>query len=153
MKLLCYFSYFFLSLNGSKLRNEENLMFLILWGMFSLVRAIIPEATFLWCRWENTVNTADVVINVWTDLIIIVGYRSVPSFFFSFGSKVFDLIFFLFSPHMWLFLMQWLNNCVGQKNYVTFISLMATSLIWVGIWFFFTSDSVEKFHFSDCIFM
>jgi palmitoyltransferase len=29
---------------------------------------------------------------------------------------------------VWL---QWLNNCVGYKNYVTFISLMATGLAWV----------------------
>ncbi|XP_077220468.1 putative protein S-acyltransferase 19 [Tasmannia lanceolata] len=28
---------------------------------------------------------------------------------------------------------RWLNNCVGRKNYVTFISLMATSLIWLVI--------------------
>ncbi|KAJ8747798.1 hypothetical protein K2173_006951 [Erythroxylum novogranatense] len=26
---------------------------------------------------------------------------------------------------------RWLNNCVGYKNYVTFISLMATSLVWL----------------------
>lgn len=26
---------------------------------------------------------------------------------------------------------RWLNNCVGHKNYVTFISLMATSLVWL----------------------
>ncbi|KAE9454825.1 hypothetical protein C3L33_13271, partial [Rhododendron williamsianum] len=25
----------------------------------------------------------------------------------------------------------WLNNCVGRKNYITFISLMATSVIWL----------------------
>ncbi|ONK61037.1 uncharacterized protein A4U43_C08F25590 [Asparagus officinalis] len=30
---------------------------------------------------------------------------------------------------------RWLNNCVGRKNYVTFISLMATSLIWLVIEF------------------
>ncbi|GAB2215892.1 hypothetical protein Droror1_Dr00023653 [Drosera rotundifolia] len=35
---------------------------------------------------------------------------------------------------------QWLNNCVGRKNYITFICLMAVSLFWlitecgVGIW-------------------
>ncbi|KAK6918032.1 Palmitoyltransferase, DHHC domain [Dillenia turbinata] len=28
---------------------------------------------------------------------------------------------------------RWLNNCVGRKNYVTFISLMAFSLIWLII--------------------
>ncbi|KAK4484335.1 hypothetical protein RD792_006912 [Penstemon davidsonii] len=28
---------------------------------------------------------------------------------------------------------RWLNNCVGRKNYVTFISLMATSLVWLVI--------------------
>ncbi|XP_008798218.2 probable protein S-acyltransferase 19 isoform X1 [Phoenix dactylifera] len=28
---------------------------------------------------------------------------------------------------------RWLNNCVGRKNYITFISLMATSLIWLAI--------------------
>uniref|UniRef100_A0A5B7B8K2 S-acyltransferase n=1 Tax=Davidia involucrata TaxID=16924 RepID=A0A5B7B8K2_DAVIN len=28
---------------------------------------------------------------------------------------------------------RWLNNCVGRKNYVTFISLMAISLIWLVI--------------------
>ncbi|KAK1325846.1 putative S-acyltransferase [Acorus calamus] len=27
---------------------------------------------------------------------------------------------------------RWLNNCVGRKNYMTFISLMATSLIWLA---------------------
>ncbi|GLJ39983.1 hypothetical protein SUGI_0818020 [Cryptomeria japonica] len=26
---------------------------------------------------------------------------------------------------------RWLNNCVGKKNYVTFVSLMATSLTWL----------------------
>ncbi|KAI8526708.1 hypothetical protein RHMOL_Rhmol12G0016600 [Rhododendron molle] len=26
---------------------------------------------------------------------------------------------------------RWLNNCVGRKNYLTFISLMATSVIWL----------------------
>ena len=30
-----------------------------------------------------------------------------------------------------LFPVQWLNNCVGRKNYSTFLSLMAASLIWV----------------------
>lgn len=28
---------------------------------------------------------------------------------------------------------RWLNNCVGHKNYVTFISLMAISLVWLAI--------------------
>lgn len=28
---------------------------------------------------------------------------------------------------------RWLNNCVGRKNYVTFIVLMATSLVWLVI--------------------
>ncbi|XP_021728015.1 probable protein S-acyltransferase 19 [Chenopodium quinoa] len=28
---------------------------------------------------------------------------------------------------------RWLNNCVGRKNYMTFISLMASSLIWLVI--------------------
>ncbi|CAN6463971.1 unnamed protein product [Victoria cruziana] len=28
---------------------------------------------------------------------------------------------------------RWLNNCVGRKNYFTFISLMASSLIWLMI--------------------
>ncbi|CAN0890730.1 Probable protein S-acyltransferase 19 [Linum grandiflorum] len=28
---------------------------------------------------------------------------------------------------------RWLNNCVGHKNYVTFISLMATSFVWLVI--------------------
>lgn len=28
---------------------------------------------------------------------------------------------------------RWLNNCVGHKNYVTFISLMAISLVWLVI--------------------
>nr|GLL23114.1 probable protein S-acyltransferase 19 isoform X1 [Ipomoea trifida] len=27
----------------------------------------------------------------------------------------------------------WLNNCIGRKNYVTFISFMATSLVWLAI--------------------
>ncbi|KAE8679717.1 putative protein S-acyltransferase 20 [Hibiscus syriacus] len=26
---------------------------------------------------------------------------------------------------------RWLNNCVGQKNYITFISLMAISIVWL----------------------
>ncbi|KAL8135820.1 protein S-acyltransferase 21 [Apium graveolens] len=26
---------------------------------------------------------------------------------------------------------RWLNNCVGRKNYVTFVSLMAASLVWL----------------------
>ncbi|KAK1278428.1 putative S-acyltransferase [Acorus gramineus] len=30
---------------------------------------------------------------------------------------------------------RWLNNCVGRKNYMTFISLMATSLLWLAIEF------------------
>ncbi|VFQ62542.1 unnamed protein product [Cuscuta campestris] len=28
---------------------------------------------------------------------------------------------------------RWLNNCVGRKNYVSFISLMAISLVWLAI--------------------
>ncbi|CAL9768916.1 unnamed protein product [Musa acuminata subsp. burmannicoides] len=28
---------------------------------------------------------------------------------------------------------RWLNNCVGRKNYVSFIALMATSLVWLAI--------------------
>ncbi|XP_023553202.1 probable protein S-acyltransferase 19 [Cucurbita pepo subsp. pepo] len=28
---------------------------------------------------------------------------------------------------------RWLNNCVGQKNYITFISLMAVSLVWLVV--------------------
>ncbi|XP_010539027.1 PREDICTED: protein S-acyltransferase 21 [Tarenaya hassleriana] len=30
---------------------------------------------------------------------------------------------------------RWLNNCVGRKNYVTFVCLMATSLIWLIVEF------------------
>ncbi|KAI3892288.1 hypothetical protein MKX03_030690 [Papaver bracteatum] len=28
---------------------------------------------------------------------------------------------------------RWLNNCVGRKNYVTFVSLMAFSLLWLAV--------------------
>ncbi|URD80451.1 S-acyltransferase [Musa troglodytarum] len=28
---------------------------------------------------------------------------------------------------------RWLNNCVGRKNYITFIALMATSIVWLAI--------------------
>ncbi|URD80447.1 S-acyltransferase [Musa troglodytarum] len=28
---------------------------------------------------------------------------------------------------------EWLNNCVGRKNYITFIALMATSIVWLAI--------------------
>lgn len=28
--------------------------------------------------------------------------------------------------------LQWLNNCVGHKNYISFVLLMAFSLIWVS---------------------
>ncbi|KAJ8625642.1 hypothetical protein MRB53_034172 [Persea americana] len=30
---------------------------------------------------------------------------------------------------------RWLNNCVGRKNYITFLSLMAASLIWLMVEF------------------
>lgn len=30
---------------------------------------------------------------------------------------------------------RWLNNCVGRKNYITFVSLMATSLVWLVVEF------------------
>lgn len=30
---------------------------------------------------------------------------------------------------------RWLNNCVGRKNYITFVSLMAASLIWLIVEF------------------
>ncbi|WOL17706.1 putative protein S-acyltransferase 19 isoform X1 [Canna indica] len=30
---------------------------------------------------------------------------------------------------------RWLNNCVGRKNYMSFIALMATSLVWLAIEF------------------
>ncbi|KAJ6999017.1 hypothetical protein NC653_014990 [Populus alba x Populus x berolinensis] len=30
---------------------------------------------------------------------------------------------------------RWLNNCVGKKNYITFVSLMATSLVWLIVEF------------------
>lgn len=33
--------------------------------------------------------------------------------------------------HCLVFVMQWLNNCVGRKNYITFVCLMAVSLLWV----------------------
>lgn len=39
-----------------------------------------------------------------------------------------------------VFLLQWLNNCVGRKNYITFVSLMAASLVWVSfstVWFLY----------------
>ncbi|KAK2976509.1 hypothetical protein RJ640_027593 [Escallonia rubra] len=62
----------------------------------------------LWCG--SSANTAGVVINAWTDLTTIVG-------------KLTSLIQ----------LVQWLNNCVGRKNYITFISLMAISVIWLVI--------------------
>ncbi|OVA00652.1 zinc finger protein [Macleaya cordata] len=28
---------------------------------------------------------------------------------------------------------RWLNNCVGRKNYITFVSLMAVSLVWLAV--------------------
>ncbi|XP_077246931.1 putative protein S-acyltransferase 19 isoform X2 [Tasmannia lanceolata] len=28
---------------------------------------------------------------------------------------------------------RWLNNCVGRKNYITFVSLMASSLVWLMV--------------------
>ncbi|KAL6549172.1 hypothetical protein OROHE_009017 [Orobanche hederae] len=31
----------------------------------------------------------------------------------------------------WPMTLQWLNNCVGRKNYITFICLMAASLVWL----------------------
>ncbi|XVF63501.1 hypothetical protein PTKIN_Ptkin09bG0091500 [Pterospermum kingtungense] len=30
---------------------------------------------------------------------------------------------------------RWLNNCVGRKNYITFVCLMATSLVWLIVEF------------------
>ncbi|CAL1383628.1 unnamed protein product [Linum trigynum] len=30
---------------------------------------------------------------------------------------------------------RWLNNCVGRKNYISFITLMATSLVWLAVEF------------------
>ncbi|GAV86458.1 zf-DHHC domain-containing protein [Cephalotus follicularis] len=30
---------------------------------------------------------------------------------------------------------RWLNNCVGRKNYITFVCLMATSLVWLAVEF------------------
>ncbi|XP_047269074.1 probable protein S-acyltransferase 19 isoform X3 [Capsicum annuum] len=56
-------------------------------------------------RCASSVSIVEAVINVLMDLIIIVGYTSQSS--------------------------MWLNNCVGRKNYITFISLMATSLVWL----------------------
>ncbi|KAJ4825258.1 hypothetical protein Tsubulata_038542 [Turnera subulata] len=32
-------------------------------------------------------------------------------------------------------MVQWLNNCVGRKNYITFVSLMAVSLVWLIVEF------------------
>ncbi|MQL93958.1 hypothetical protein Taro_026610 [Colocasia esculenta] len=55
----------------------------------------------------DLVNTAEVVTNVLMDLIIIAGFEKI-------------------SPRV-----QWLNNCVGRKNYITFLSLMAMSLVWL----------------------
>lgn len=39
-----------------------------------------------------------------------------------------DLVWIRLSSSM----SQWLNNCVGRKNYITFVCLMAASLLWVS---------------------
>ena len=42
--------------------------------------------------------------------------------------------------------LQWLNNCVGRKNYITFVCLMAVSLGWVSLEYSFSF--FVKLHFQ-----
>lgn len=49
---------------------------------------------------------------------------------FTFSLLYCNFTWFTFS--LTLFLVQWLNNCVGRKNYYTFVCLMAVSLVWVS---------------------
>jgi hypothetical protein len=77
-------------------------------------------------RYANSANIAEVVTNALMDLIITAGWvlDAHPCPFRS----------FLLLQYCWwniCSMMQWLNNCVGKKNYITFVSLMATSLVWV----------------------
>ncbi|XP_047269472.1 protein S-acyltransferase 21-like [Capsicum annuum] len=33
--------------------------------------------------------------------------------------------------YYYVYFLQWLNNCVGRKNYITFVCLMAFSFVWL----------------------
>lgn len=43
---------------------------------------------------------------------------------------------------------QWLNNCIGRRNYVTFILLMFFVLLMVGANNFFKNFFIVLFNFS-----
>ena len=73
-------------------------------------------------RFANSVNIAKVVTSVLTDLIITVGY------FLHRNCMRLQILIMKISC---LDPLQWLNNCVGRKNYFTFLALMTTSLLWV----------------------
>ena len=73
-------------------------------------------------RFANSVNIAKAVTSVLTDLIITVGY------FLHRNCMRLQILIMKISC---LDPRQWLNNCVGRKNYFTFLALMTTSLLWV----------------------
>ena len=73
-------------------------------------------------RFANSVNIAKAVTSVLTDLIITVGY------FLHRNCMRLQILIMKISC---LDPLQWLNNCVGRKNYFTFLALMTTSLLWV----------------------
>ncbi|KAH7554337.1 hypothetical protein JRO89_XS12G0167500 [Xanthoceras sorbifolium] len=97
--------------NKCNCRWYPNLMHLIL---FALVVSTFQSMTVLELRSASSANIAEVVINAWMVSITIAG--DFPS-----GASNLSVILQL----------QWLNNCVGHKNYATFILLMAISLVWL----------------------
>ncbi|KAG2585671.1 hypothetical protein PVAP13_6KG405500 [Panicum virgatum] len=81
-------------------------------------------AHYVMLRFANSVNIAKAVTSVLTDLIITVGY------FLHRNCMRLQILIMKISC---LDPRQWLNNCVGRKNYFTFLALMTTSLLWLAI--------------------
>lgn len=98
----------------------------------------ILYATLIWyllsSRSENIASTAEPATDVLKDSITIAGFVFAPPISFSFHSFLIlpCLVYMTSSKCKILFPLQWLNNCVGKKNYTTFILLMIFVLLMVS---------------------
>lgn len=107
-------------------------------SLFTLwISSLLPVLSFsnawiqIWLqsRSSSIVNTVESAINVSTALIITAGYKNFPLFFCC-PNFVVRLVILLMRMHLWFF--QWLNNCIGKRNYRQFFTLMVTALLLVS---------------------